>query len=265
MKPRCQELEALFAPYVDEEAAPTERAAIDAHLTKCPPCRNRIAGERAARDVVRARRTGLRPCASEALRMRCAAQRSIPAARGGLLTRRTLVPLSLAAALLVGVSATLFFAGNTVEVMAAQLAVDHVKCFQFAPDRAAARPDPLAEGVRWESSYGWPLKVPASAEAEQLELVSVRRCLSSEGRIAHLMYLWRGEPLSVFVLNRRLRSRSGTPVKDDPQAMDVKASIERFGEHAVIWSRGDRTYAVVARDSGPGLQQVAQYVRRASE
>jgi hypothetical protein len=209
---------------------------------------------------LKARRAELRPCASGALRARCAAQRVPPQVRGGILTRRTLVPMSLAAAVLLAASATLFFTGNTAEVLAAQLAVDHVKCFQFAPgsnDRGAAALDPLAEGRKWEAGYGWPLKVPASAESEQLELVGVRRCLSSEGRIAHMMYRWRGQPLSVFVVHTRLRSGR--------RPEDTEAEVDKFGEHAIIWSRGDRTFAVVARDPSPGLTQVAQYVRRASE
>jgi anti-sigma factor RsiW len=256
--PRCRDVEALFAPYVDDEVAPQERATVDAHLHGCPPCRDRVAGERAARDVVRAHRVSLRPCASNALRTRCAAQRIAPAIRGGLVTRRAWLPLALAAAVLLAISGTLFFAGNSVEVLAAQLAVDHVKCFQFAPDRGAI--DPLAEGRKWEAGYGWPLKVPASAPAEQLELIGVRRCLSSEGRVAHMMYRWRGQPLSVFVLNSRVRGRRGSPA-----ASDVNDIVEKMGEQAVIWSRGDRTYAVVARSPAPGLQQVARYVRRVSE
>jgi anti-sigma factor RsiW len=255
---KCQELDPLFAAYVDEEAAPPERAAVDAHLQGCPPCRDRLAGERAARDVVRARREGLRPCASPALRARCVAQRVPAAVRGGVITRRAWVPLSLAAAVLLAVGGTLFFAGSNVEVLAAQLAVDHVKCFQFAPDRGSASPaavDPLAEGKKWESGYGWPLKVPPSAAAEELTLVGVRRCLSSEGRIAHMMYRWRGQPLSVFVINSRPGRRRG----------DAEESVEKLGEHAILWSRGDRTYAVVARDPSPDLQQVARYVRRAAE
>jgi anti-sigma factor RsiW len=257
---KCQELEPLFAAYVDEEAAATERAAVDAHLHACPPCRDRIAGERAARDIVRARRDGLRPCASPALRSRCAAQRVVPAARGGVITRRAWLPLSLAAAVLLAVGGTLFFVGSNVEVLAAQLAVDHVKCFQFAPDRGGssavhAAVDPLAEGQKWETGHGWPLKVPPSAEAEQLTLVGVRRCLSSEGRIAHMMYRWRGQPLSVFVINSRPGRRRG----------DIDESLEKLGEHTILWSRGDRTYAVVARGPSPDLQQVARYVRRAAE
>ncbi len=257
MKPRCQELEQLFASYVDGEAAPDDRAAVDAHVHACPPCRDRIAGERVAREVLRARGAGLRPCASRALRSRCAAQRISRGARGGVFTRRALVPLSVAAAVLLAVAASLFFVGNSVDVLAAQLAVDHVKCFQFPPDRAGDTVDPLAEGRKWEAGYGWPLKVPASAEAEQLELIGVRRCLSSEGRVAHMMYRWRGQPLSVYVLNSRLEG--------NPDATDVEGSLVKMGEQTVIWSRGNRTYAVVGRGPASGLQQVAQYVRRTSE
>ena len=260
MKRGCQQIEPLFAAYVDDEAETAERATVDAHLRACPPCRDRIAGERAARDVLRARRTGLRPCASSALRARCAAHGVSPAIRSGLLSRRALIPLSLAAAVVLAVSSSLFFFGNTVEVLAAQLAVDHVKCFQFAPDRGArpVRVDPLTEERSWETSYGWPLKVPASAASEELELIGVRRCLSSEGRVAHMMYRWHGQPLSVFVLN----SRAGGTNQGQPEIEEV---VNKMGENTVIWSRGDRTYAVVARGPSPDLQQVARYVRRASE
>lgn len=253
---KCQDAEALFAPYVDGEAAAPDKVRLDAHLQACPPCRDRVAGERSAREIVRARRAGLRPCASSALRTRCAAHCARTAARGGVLTRRALVPLSLAAALLLAVSGVLFFAGNHVEVLAAQLAVDHVKCFQFAPDRGAV--DPIAEAGKWERVYGWPLKVPATSAVQDLQLLGVRRCVSSEGRVAHMMYRWRGEPLSVFVLN----SRAGAA--DDPGA-GIEASIRRIGEQAVIWSRGDRTYAVVARGEAAAVQQVARYVRKVSE
>jgi anti-sigma factor RsiW len=259
MKPRCQELEPLLASYVDEEAAPPDRAAVEAHLNACAPCRDRLVGERAARDVLRARGAGLRPCASNALRTRCAAHRLAPASRGGVLTRRAWVPLSLAAALLLALSGTLFFAGNSVEVLAAQLAVDHMKCFQFAPDRSRAAIDPVAEAKRWEAGYGWPIKVPPSADAQQLELIEVRRCLSSEGRVAHLMYRWHGQPLSVFVLNSGVRDRS------DPHAAEIVASTEKLGEQTIIWSRGDRTFAIVASAPASELQQVAQYVRQVSE
>ena len=43
---------------------------------------------------------GLRPCASDLLRTRCAAHRTPPGIKGGLVTRRGWVPLSLAAGVL---------------------------------------------------------------------------------------------------------------------------------------------------------------------
>ena len=158
------------------------------------------------------------------------------------------------------VSGTLFFVGNSVELLAAQLAVDHVKCFQFAPDRAGGAPpvEPLTEAKNWETKYGWPLKVPASAAAEDLQLIGVRRCLSTAGRVAHMMYRWHGQPLSVFVVNSRVRPREG-------QSTEIEDVVSKMGENTVIWSRGDRTYAVVARGPSPDLQQVARYVRRAAE
>ncbi len=257
MKRVCQQIEPLFAAYVDNEAETSERATVDAHVRACPPCRARLAGERAAREVLHARRIGLRPCASEALRARCAAHGVPPTIRSSLLTRRALIPLALAAAVLLAVSSSLFFFGNTVEVLAAQLAVDHVKCFQFAPDRVQV--DPLTAAKSWEKKYGWSLKVPASAAAEELELIGVRRCLSSEGRVAHMMYRWHGQPLSVFVVNSRVRGN-----RQDQQG-EIEESVTKMGENTVIWSRGDRTYAVVARGPSPDLQQVARYVRHASE
>jgi anti-sigma factor RsiW len=98
------------------------------------------------------------------------------------------------------------------------------------------------------------LKVPASAPVEKLELLGIRRCISTEGLTAHMMYRWRGEPLSVFVLNRA-SSRVGT----------VQRVVEKLGQEAVIWSTRDRTYAVVARGRRSEIEQVAQYVRHTAE
>ncbi|HEV8574439.1 MAG TPA: zf-HC2 domain-containing protein, partial [Dehalococcoidia bacterium] len=72
---KCRDIELLLTAYVDGEAAPTERASIDAHLNRCPPCRDRMTGERVARTVLIARRDSLRVSASERLHARCAAAR----------------------------------------------------------------------------------------------------------------------------------------------------------------------------------------------
>jgi anti-sigma factor RsiW len=249
---KCQDLEPLFASYVDGDARSTDRAAVEAHLERCPPCRARLAEERTAHDVLTARRSGLRVCASAHLRARCAAH----AARGtgravfhpAAIARRWL-PLSLAATLLLAVAGAFVYGLNdSVEALATQLTLDHVRCFQFAPERLQ-HTDASAAGRQWLAAQGWTLQVPPGSTATELELLGVRRCFMSGGRIAHVMYKWHGEPLSVFVLPRTVR-----PGKIDEIA-------ESFGHEAMIWSDGQRTYVVLARGRPADLEPVVQYVR----
>jgi hypothetical protein len=75
-----------------------------------------------------------------------------------------------------------------------------------------------------------------------------------EGLTAHVMYKWRGQPLSVYVLNSE-RTRLGPA----PQL------VERFGQEAIMWSRGGRTYAVVTNSQPSEIEQVARYVQIAAE
>ena len=253
---KCHDLEALFAPYVDGEAAPAQRASVAAHLDQCPPCRDRIASEQAARDMIVAARADLRVCASGELRARCAAQCVRTAvARTTVLRRVTTswLPLSLAATLVLAV-AGVFLLGlnNSVEALAAELTLDHVKCFTFPPARVTA--DAAEAGGAWASAEGWALRVPASLPAQQLELVCVRRCLITDGRMAHIMYKWRGAPLSVYVLPSSTGSRGHA---QEP----AQENIEKFGHEAVMWSGGERTYVVLARGRPDELAPVVEYVR----
>jgi anti-sigma factor RsiW len=252
----CRDVEPLMTPYVDGEARPAEQASVDAHIKACPPCREAVADERTARDVLHARREELRAAAPDMLRRRCAAQtasipKSVAAPRPGLM-RRSWVPLSLAATLVLTVAAVFLFGlNNPVEALATQLAVDHVKCFQFVPDHGTV--DPGEAGQAWARKQGWPLRVPLSAPDRQLVLLDVRRCWSTDGVTAHMLYRWRGEPLSVYVLN-------SVPVRH----FDVR-TVDKLGQEEIMWSRGGRTYAVVARARRADLEQVVKYVQQSVE
>jgi anti-sigma factor RsiW len=250
----CRDLEPLFTSYVDGEAAAGERASIDAHLERCPPCRTRVVRERAARQILIGRRERLQVCASGELRTRCAAQFRIaggasrPAA--AFFSRRLLVPLSLAATVVLAVAGVLLFGlTDPVEALAAQLAMDHVKCFQFSPG-TAVHVDPDAMGRDWSGSQGWAIHVPASSPSAQLELLGLRRCAVTEGRTAHLMYRWRGQPLSVFVLPRTLQSGAG-----------LQQIVEKFGHESIVWSDRGRTYVVVVRGRPDGVEPVVGYLK----
>jgi anti-sigma factor RsiW len=250
---KCQDLDPLFAPYADGQAAPAERASVEAHLERCPPCRERVAEQRMVHAALTACRPALRPCASEHLRARCAgyarAAAGAPPSVRSVAVRRWL-PLSLAATLVLAVAgAFLFGLNNKVEALAAQMTLDHVTCFQFAPQRLGHADASLASR-EWQASHGWPIQIPATFAAEQLELLGVRRCAMSSGRVAHILYKWRGQPLSVFVVPRTI-----APVQDRQEI------VRKFGHDAVMWSDSDRTYVILARARPADLAPVIGYVR----
>lgn len=244
---KCRDLEPLLAPYVDGEAPADQRASVETHIERCPPCRARVEDERAACAILHARRDGLRACAPDALRARCAAH-GHGARLGALLARRPWIPLSLAATLLLAVGGVFVLGlNNNVEALTAQLTLDHVKCFKLP--RGSAASDPVQAGRQWAADQGWNIQVPDSSAAQQLEFVCVRRCFVTEGRTAHLMYKWRGQPLSVFVLPHAVGDA------------DRRALVERFGHEAVLWNARGRTYVVLSRGRPAELDGVVGYVK----
>lgn len=250
----CRNLEPMLAPYVDGEAEPQVRAAVESHLERCPECRDHVASERVAREVLLGRRQALRGCASEHLRKRCEALRTAtaPEKAGSApgFFRRTVMPLSIAASLLVAAGAVLFFTLNRgVEVLAAQLAVDHVKCHHLLSS-TTANPDPVLLSQTWQKERGWALEIPPSAAAYDLQLLEVRRCGTTEGLNAHILYKWHGNPLSLYVMDR-----------ESPRASSEAQFVTKAGQDAVIWIDRGRTYAVVGEASARELNKIVDYVR----
>ena len=249
---KCQDLDPLFAPYADGAVAPDERASIEAHLARCPPCRDRVAEQRTVREVLAVRRPALRSCASGELRARCAAHAGASRVRrfvgGGAFVRRW-VPLSVAATLVLAVAGVFLFSpNNRVEALATQLTVDHMTCFQFAPERLQHSDARTAEH-EWLAQQRWGIHVPQSSSANQLELLGVRRCGMASGRVAHILYKWRGEPLSVFVVPRTMK---GT-LPQEP--------VDKLGHEAIIWADRDRTYVLLARGRPSELAPVVTYMK----
>jgi len=162
--------------------------------------------------------------------------------------------MSMVATLVLAVAGVFLYGlKGGAEALAAQLAVDHVKCFEFASPPTLI-PDAKALSREWAEARGWTVKVPESEPVEQLELLGIRRCISTEGLTAHVMYKWRGQPLSVYVLN-----------SEHPRVGPVPRLIEQFGQEAMIWSKGGRTYAVVTRGRPSDIEHVANYVQRSAQ
>ena len=239
----CDEIERLLTPYTDSELSAPERAAVETHADACRVCAGRLADERTARAVLRARRAALAGPAPESLRTRC-----VSALAGAEPRRpwvRRWVPLSVAATILLAVAGALVFTlTDPARVLAAEIAADHVKCFALQDTSATA--DPVEVANRWKATHGWTLPVVPSIPAEGLRLVGLRRCFSTEGSMAHLLYVYNDRRLSVFVW-----PANGS----QPRTLDV------LGHRAVIWSSSDRLFAVVGNASPPVIEQVAARVR----
>jgi anti-sigma factor RsiW len=254
----CREIEPHLTAYVDGETGHADRSRVEAHLQRCPPCRSRVATERATHELLASHREELRGCASETLRHRCAAQRAFAAGRAGLLGSRVLVPLSLAATAVLAFGLFLLFGwGSSVDTYAAQLADDHVQCFQVPPKAELVDAGSLARA--WQEANGWRL-VLTSSESEELKLLGLRRCGSARGYVAHVMYRWRGEPLSLYVLNGAVND-----IADASRDIAAHDTVVTRGEQAVMWTNKGRTYAVVARGRQEDVERVAAYFRSASE
>jgi anti-sigma factor RsiW len=247
----CADLEGRLTPFVDGEDTPGDHQAVTAHLTACPPCRQQAEDEASARDVIQKHREELRITAPESLRTRCALMGAqVPAASpplppGRMVLWRRWAPLSVAATLILAVAGVFVFGlNNPVEALASTLAFDHIKCQKIGephPDTDAA-----IAATNWQHDRGWSIAVPKTLPSEQLTLVGVRHCLSSDGLAAHLMYTWHGAPLSLYVI---------------PDDKGHAGTVDKMGRETIIWCANRRTYAVVADGHPQDLERIIDYMK----
>ncbi|MGE0042015.1 MAG: anti-sigma factor [Vicinamibacterales bacterium] len=246
----CRLIESMLAPFVDGALEPADRRRVDLHLEACAGCRAQVAAQHAARTVLRARASQLAVAAPPGLRTRIAARASADAAGAARLGwRARLGAFAAAAALVLAVGAGVLavVTPQWSVVLAAQLALDHLKCFAIDGDRdLPAMPEAEAEAAI-AAAHGWGAEVPAGDPARGLRLVAVRECLYADGMAAHVLYRQDGQALSLFIL---------------PGQAHPDRELDLLGQASLVWSAGDRTY-VLMTDAGnrDGLLRVAHYVR----
>lgn len=245
----CADVEQKLASYIEEPAD----AAIAAHLETCVSCRASAHAQTVARTVLRARATELAPMAPPGLRTRLRSldterAREAGDAVGGLLWTR-LSAFAAAAVVVLTLGAVLLPIATvrSTAVLAAQLALDHLKCFTIEGHADGQPISPQLAEATLQNEYGFTVNVPPSSSADHLDLMAVRRCLYGDGRAAHLMYRLHGEPVSLFVI---------------PGLARPADELSLFGHEQVVWTQGDRTYMLVARGGlRDELSRVASYLR----
>jgi anti-sigma factor RsiW len=280
MMSTCASIDPLVTPYVDGELSEADRSRVDEHLHGCPPCYSRVVAECAVRELVHARKSGLtadRPSANlrsicselasrrtavehvendrESVHAGLADPRSFSASQRvrawwGQPWRTRAVPVALTTSLVMLVSGAFLYQATqySSQLLAAELAADHVKCFT-ANSLLRTREEPAAAvESSMASTFGWQLHLPIQFSAAGLELVGARRCLYAEGKVAHLMYRDHGRPVSIFML---------------PNSARPEELVEVLGHQSAIWSSGDRTFVLVTRGSRDEVQQMASFVKAA--
>jgi hypothetical protein len=152
----------------------------------------------------------------------------------------------LAAGIVLAIVAAIYFlTASSTTTLAAQLTLDHVKCFTLTGDpNVPIRVDAVEEQLR--ERYGWSVDVPGDSETNQLRLVGGRRCLYGEGTIAHVLYRHNGAPLSLFML------------PDDVRSSEI---VEVMGHAAIIWSQNGRTFVLLGAEPRSEMEKIARYIR----
>jgi anti-sigma factor RsiW len=244
----CREVEEKLASYVDGVAT-RYAATIAAHLEACDACRQMAHAQAVARTVLKARAAQLSPAAPPGLRTRVIANTANQTPEPILAWAGRLTAFAAAAMVVLTLGAVLLPVATirSTTLLAAQLALDHLKCFTIEGDAGGAPIASAQAEATLAQDFDLHVKVPPSLAAERLELMAVRRCLYGDGRAAHLMYRLDGEAVSLFVI---------------PGLTRPAAQLSLFGHEQIVWTQGDRTYMLVARGgSSDALARVASYLR----
>lgn len=249
----CTSIDALITACVDDELDSADRDRVERHVRACAACQRRLVAEREARDALRRHAAQLRavsaPTSLTARLAEAAARSAVAPPSRARAVRRQLLRAAVAASLVVGggLWLTAVITRQSTTVLAAQLAADHVKCFLTNRDSRVLDPQPVAAFLR--ERYDFHATVPESDTSLGLRLVGARRCLSGEGTNAHLLYTWRGRPVSLYML---------------PGGAHSHESHDVLGQATEMWAGHNGTYVLVMPESAGSPAPLVAYMRQAT-
>lgn len=245
----CQDIHPLLAAYVDECAAESERQQVALHLRDCAACRRAVEVQRAMRQTLATHGRSAAAVAPPGLATRIAAtlaadQPAVPVS--GWRFRLSAFAAAALVVLALGAVAVPLVTGRSTVVLAAQMALDHLKCFLIEPhDHGEAVTVDEAER-ELKREHGVDLVLPRTVGPD-IRLVAVRRCLYGEGHATHLLYAVDNRPVSLFIFAGVERAA---------------ADVSLLGQDEVSWSRGGRTYLLVGASAlADRLHEMASSLR----
>lgn len=250
----CKQIDPLTTRFVDDEASAAERDLVDRHLSECPPCRRNVQAEQQAREAMRAHAGTLIGSAPVGLRARCAAARAPAGPRAwgkAPLLSRARWPMAVAATLVLALAGGVLYGLvlHPSEAIAAQLTLDHLKCFALFEEPAGLVPAEVQAALKvW---HGIDIVVPAGARSDRLTLVGGRRCVYLDGLIVHLMYRQGAVPVSLFVL--------------PPGAKLSHTELDVLGHTAVAFQKSGRTWVVLAKIPQDDVRRLAAAFGRGAD
>ena len=249
MKDSCHDIAPLLAELAEHPDSPVADPRAASHLAECSSCQRSLLLQREMHGLLRARADSLCGRAPDSLRERLMAQGAAgPVSTSRWAPLRMPVAATVLLALLGVMAYGLTSASSTV--LAAQLALDHLKCARLVSPGTTINP---VQAVReWAQQYDWSPRIPAPAPARKASLVGVRRCLYGHGHLAHLLYDVDGHTVSLFVM-----PRSDYPAGIAPARHDF------LGQHAEVWASGDQSFAIVGDVAPATLATLAAEFRAA--
>ena len=249
----CRRTAGRLTSYVDDGLPAAERAELESHLDRCPPCRTDAHRQMGARHVLRDQARALTDAPlPPGLRTRCEAlarEHVAAATEAGRVppgfSIRRFASMTAVVMLVMGFFLFSLATHQSDTVLAAQLTADHAKCFRLfangdSPDMDAHRVEKMLE-----DDYGWDLRVPPSSEAADIHLIGARRCLYADGSLPHVMYRVGGHDVSLYVLDGVARPA---------------ADLVSLGHRSHIWTAGRRTYVLVWPVAAGDLSAATRYV-----
>lgn len=237
MNRECEAIAPMIPALVDDQLAPDDRTAVESHLAACAACRGDARREQDVRHLLRSRAASLLDVAPVQLRGRLRSAAPAP-------PRRRAWALPLAASLLIGAIGAGAFAPSGA-LLAAELALDHLKCRLLATAEHDATPGLLAR--RWQDERGWTISVPAGDDSQGIHLTGLRHCIFHGGSIAHLLYEYRGRTVSLYMI---------------PGERQGSAALAIMGVNTVTWTAGDRVVGLVADAPHGELAELETYFKR---